>query len=81
MHGAVLKFESLAGAPIAVYVNYAMHPVNGYLSGVISADFLGAATRHIEQAYGGQMVALFSQGASGDQNPLYLRSGTNLMAS
>ena len=78
---AVLKFESLAGAPIAAYVNYAMHPVNGYLSGAISADFPGAATRHIEQAYGGQMVALFSQGASGDQNPLYLRAGTNLMAS
>ena len=49
--------------------------------GVISADFPGAATRYIEQAYGGQMVALFSQGASGDQNPLYLRPGTNLMAS
>ena len=77
----MLKFESLAGTPIAAYVNYAMHPVNGYLSGVVSADFPGAATRHIEQAYGGQMVALFSQGASGDQNPLYLRPGTNLMAS
>jgi hypothetical protein len=78
---AVLKFESLAGAPIAAYVNYAMHPVNGCLSGVISGDFPGAVTRHIEQAYGGQMVALFWEGASGDQNPVYLRSSTNLMAS
>ncbi len=78
---AVLKFESLAGRPIAVYVNYAMHPVNAYLSGFVSADFPGATSRHIEQAYGGQMVALFSQGASGNQNPLYLRAGTNLMAS
>src|SRR5258708_39291680 len=27
------------------------------------------------------MVAVFVQGASGDQNPLYLRAGTNAMAS
>jgi hypothetical protein len=78
---AVLKFESLSGKPIAVYINYAMHPVNGYLSGFVSADFPGAATRYIEQAYGDEMVAVFSQGASGDQNPLYLRPATNVMAS
>lgn len=78
---AVLKFETPAGVPIAAYVNYAMHPVNGYLAGFVSADFPGAAMRYIEQTYGDRMVALFSQGASGDQNPLYLRAGTNMMAS
>lgn len=78
---AVLKFESLEGRPIAVYVNYAMHPVNAYLSGFVSADFPGAMSRHVEQAYGDSLVVLFSQGASGNQNPLYLRAGTNLMAS
>lgn len=78
---AVLKFETPAGAPIAVYIDYAMHPVNGYLAGFISADFAGATSRWVEQAYGDKMVAVFAQGASGDQNPLYLRAATNALAS
>ncbi len=78
---AVLKFESPSGEPIAVYWTYAMHPVNGFLAGFTSADFPGAACRYIEQAYGDRMVAVFAQGASGDQNPLYLRAATNALAS
>jgi neutral ceramidase len=78
---AVLKFDSPSGDPIAVYLTYAMHPVNGYLAGFISADFPGAACRHIEQAYDDRVVAVFAQGASGDQNPLYLRAATNAIAS
>ena len=78
---AVIKFESLEGEPIAVYMTYAMHPVNGFLSDIISADFCGAASRHVEQAYDDKVVAVFAQGASGDQNPLYLRASTNVMAS
>jgi neutral ceramidase len=58
-----------------------MHPVNGFLTGFTSADFPGAACRHIEQAYGDKAVAIFAQAASGDQNPLYLRAGTNALAS
>jgi neutral ceramidase len=78
---AVLKFETTTGQPIAAYVNYAMHPVNGYLSGFTSADFAGAMSRYVEQAYNDRLVAVFTQGASGDQNPLYLRASTNVMAS
>jgi len=78
---AVLKFESPAGELIGVYFTYAMHPVNGFLSDLISADFCGAASRHIELAYGDKAVAIFAQNASGDQNPLYLRAATNVMAS
>ena len=78
---AVLKFETPAGQPIAAYVNYAMHPVNGYLSGFVSGDYAGAMSRYVEQAYDDTMVAVFTQGASGDQNPLLLRASTNLMAS
>jgi neutral ceramidase len=78
---AAIKFESLEGEPIAVYMSYAMHPVNGFLSEIISADFCGAASRHVEQSYSENFVAIFAQGASGDQNPLYLRASTNMMAS
>jgi hypothetical protein len=58
---AVVEFLAPSGQPIAVYMDYAMHPVNGFLAGITSAVFV--------------------QGASGDQNPLYLRAGTNAMAS
>lgn len=78
---AVLKFETLTGEPIAVYMTYAMHPVNGFLAGFTGADFPGAACRYIEQAFGDKVVAVFAQGASGDQNPLYLRAATNALAS
>lgn len=78
---AVLKFESLSGELIAAYFTYAMHPVNGFLTDITSADFCGAASRHIEQAYGDKTVAVFAQNASGDQNPLYLRASTNVLAS
>ena len=47
----------------------AMHPINFYLSGVISADFPGEASKYIEELFDGRTAAVFSQGASGDQNP------------
>jgi neutral ceramidase len=78
---AVVEFRSLTGTPIAVYIDYAMHPVNGFLAGLTSADFAGATSRYVEQNFGDKTVAVFVQGASGDQNPLYLRAGTNAMAS
>jgi hypothetical protein len=59
---AVVRFETLAGAPIAVYYNYAVH---GVLTGTldkISGDIHGATSRYIEDSLGGNAVALFSAG-------------------
>jgi hypothetical protein len=78
---AVLAFYDQLGAPIAGYMNYAMHPVTSYLVGFITADFPGAASRHVEQAFGDKMIMVFSKGLEGDQNPRTLRPGTNVMAS
>ena len=78
---AVVLFKDLQGAPIAGYMNYAMHPVSAFLTGITSADFPGAACRYIEKAFPDDMVMLFTQGAAGDQNPLYLRPGSNAQAS
>ena len=78
---AVLTFFKPTGEPIAVYVNYAMHPINGYVIGVVSGDFPAAMSRYVEKAFGDDVVVAFSQGASGDQNPLYLRPSNNAMAS
>lgn len=70
---AVLKFETLTGDPIAVHVNYGMHAIDYYLMGILSADFPGATSRYVEQTYDDKIVAIWSSGAAGDQNPLYLR--------
>jgi hypothetical protein len=78
---SVLKFVRPTGEPIAVYVNYAMHAIDGYLVGFLSSDFPGAMDNYIEDAFPSHPVAIFSQSASGDQNPLYLRPATNLLAS
>ncbi len=66
---AVVGFVGADGVPIAVYMNYGMHPINFYQSGLISADFPGEASRNVEELFDGRTVALFSQAASGDQNP------------
>ena len=61
---AVVEFLGNDNVPIGVYMNYAMHPINLYLSGVISADFPGEASRYIEDLFDNRAVAIFSQGAS-----------------
>jgi neutral ceramidase len=78
---AVVEFIENDNVPIGVYMNYAMHPINFYLSGVISADFPGEASRYVEDLFDNRTVAIFSQGASGDQNPRDFRSPTIFMGS
>ena len=65
----VITFIDNDDVPIAVYMNYGMHPVNFFMSGVVSADFPGDACNLIEKVFGEKTVAVFSQGASGDVNP------------
>jgi hypothetical protein len=70
---AVVKFESLTGEPIAVYVNYAMHANLMFMRNEISVGFPGAMSRYIEEVYDENAIAVWTAGAAGDQNPLYLR--------
>jgi hypothetical protein len=74
---AVVKFETSSGEPVAVYVNYAMHAIDYYEMGILTADFPGVTSRFVERAYGDQVVAIWSAGAAGDENPLYLRQHRN----
>jgi Neutral/alkaline non-lysosomal ceramidase, N-terminal len=76
---AVMEVLDTAGQPIAVYMNYAMHPIAFFLSGAISPAFPGAASRYIEGQYPGS-VAIFVQGASGNQNPNLLAPMQHLLA-
>ena len=75
---AVLKFESLSGEPLAVYYNYAVHGVIAGQLDQISGDIPGASSRYIEDAFGGSVVAVWSTGASGDQNPIYFQQTYDL---
>ena len=65
----VLRLEALTGEPIAVVANYAVHSTVALWTREVSADLAGAAVRHVERAFGGDTVALFTPGALGDQNP------------
>lgn len=65
----VLKFESLDGDPIALLVNYAVHSTVVLGTGEVSGDLAGAACRYLEESYDGDVVALWTVGALGDQDP------------
>ncbi len=75
---AVLAFESLAGEPIAVYYNYAVHAVLAGQLDQISGDIPGAASRYVEESFDDRVVALWSSGAAGDQNPIYYQQTYDL---
>jgi hypothetical protein len=66
-----MRVETPAGAPIAVYYNYAVHGVITGTLDMISGDIPGAASRYVEESLGAGAVALFASGAAGDQNPIY----------
>ena len=76
----VLRLETLEGAPIAVYYNYAVHPVITGNLDMISGDIPGAASAYLEASLGGDAVALWSSGASGDQNPIFFNQTYDLRA-
>jgi hypothetical protein len=75
---AVIKFESLNGAPIAVYYNYAMHGVAAGQLDLVSGDAPGTTSKYIEDSFDDKVVALWSSGASGDQNPMYYQQTYDL---
>jgi len=75
---AVIKFEALNGDPIAIYYNYAMHAVITGNLDLVSGDAPGATSRYIEGHFNDKVVALWSEGAAGDQNPIYFQQTYDL---
>ena len=75
---AVVKFETLTGDPIAVYYNYAVHGVITGQLDQVSGDIPGATSRYIEESFDDKVVAVWSNGAGGDQNPLYYQQTYDL---
>jgi neutral ceramidase len=70
----VIKIEDLNGRPRAVVMNYACHADVVCLNYAISADYPGAATRKVEEAFGDGLNCLFVQGAGGNIESLIISS-------
>ncbi|MGH9444931.1 MAG: neutral/alkaline non-lysosomal ceramidase N-terminal domain-containing protein [Terriglobia bacterium] len=69
---AVLRVDTADGKPLAILVYYACHAVVFGPSNLkYSADYPGVMDRVVRQAFGGQPLAFFVQGAAGDINPYY----------
>ncbi|MCL4849461.1 MAG: hypothetical protein KJ066_23155 [Acidobacteria bacterium] len=75
---AVVTFETTDGEPIAVYYNYAMHAVVLGQLDLVSGDVPGASSRYIEESFDDKIVALWSTGAAGDQNPIFFQQTYDL---
>lgn len=66
----ILRLDRKDGRPLAVVYNFACHPIQGVPSGGNTADFVGFASRVIEDSLGEETMALFLQGCGGDINPV-----------
>jgi neutral ceramidase len=74
---AVVSFANAAGEPIAVYSNYPVHAVvmfrvksrDGMVE--VTGDIAGATSAYVEDHFK-NAVALWTSGAAGDQNPLFM---------
>jgi hypothetical protein len=75
---AVIRLESLNHDLIAIYYNYGMHAVITGTLDLVSGDVPGATSRYIESHFNDKTVALWSEGAAGDQNPVYFQQTYDL---
>jgi hypothetical protein len=65
---AVIRFDDLAGKPIALIANFAAHPVTeDEMLLKFSADYPGALQKRVEDSL--HTGCVFMQGASGDMSP------------
>ena len=64
-----MRVDAMDGKPRAILVNFAVHPtILGQDNMLISAEWPGALQRELEKAFPG-VVALYTNGAEGDQSP------------
>lgn len=65
----IVRFDDLEGRPIAILVNYSVHPTVVLGTGELSADLAGVACRHVEEYFDDEAVCLWTAGTIGDQAP------------
>jgi len=71
----VIRVDDAAGTPRAFLVNFACHAVASMNSGYLCRDFPGAMVDYVEKELGDQCMAMFVQGAEGDQDPYDMGGG------
>jgi hypothetical protein len=71
----VIRVNDAAGKTRAFLANYACHAVGTSSSGAVSRDYPGAMVDYVEQQLGEQCMAMFTQGAEGDQDPYDIIAG------
>lgn len=70
----VIRIDDLQGQPRVIVMNYACHSDVVCQNYEISADYPGAATRKVEEAFGNGMNCLFVQGGGGNIESLIISS-------
>lgn len=71
----VLRVETMDGRPIAILFSHCVRPAviecapHSRENALVTADLTGAASASVEEAYGGEVTALFLMGTAGDQSP------------
>jgi hypothetical protein len=73
----ILRLDRQDGRTLAVVYNFACHPIQGVPSGGNTADFVGFASKVIEDNLGDGALALFVQGCAGDINPVLYKDVNN----
>jgi hypothetical protein len=74
----VILVTTPSGDPIAVWSNYAVHGVVMFLSKTrdgqaeVTGDIGGATANYVEDRLKNNAVAVWTSGAAGDQNPLFM---------
>jgi hypothetical protein len=71
----VMQVNDDSGKPRAFLVNYACHAVASNGAGVLYRDFPGEMVDYVEKEMGPDCMAMFTQGAEGDQDPYDMASG------
>jgi hypothetical protein len=74
----LLVFDTLElrPAPVAAYVNFAMHPTSVGGGVRISADYPGALTKLLRERQGADLIAVFANGCCGNINHTDYLTGT-----
>ena len=62
----ILRIDRLDGSPLAVLYDFASHLLVGCRKGGVTADFPGVTSNYLEEQLGGNVTAIFLQGANGD---------------
>ncbi len=68
----VIRIDDTKGKPIAIMMNFACHPdALVDVRSVVSADYVGYATKYVEAAFDNKVNCLFVQGGAGNQCSLF----------